>query len=331
MLDELYKRYGPEIEEALRKYVAEGLPKEFRAEFLYFIETGGKRLRPMITLLFAEATGGDWRAALPAAAAVELVHNYSLIFDDIIDRADLRRGRPTVRKAFGDSAAILIGIWYREAIERALLDTPDPPRFAAMASEAIKAIDIGELYDILMERGSRGDPLFKAKRIRRVTLNEYIEMVRLKTGALMGLAAAFGAASSGAPSHLVESARRFGEQLGVAFQIVDDVLDIFGKEEEFGKEIGKDIKEHKFGNIVLLLGYERLGDYIIDVLSRDVVDEDDVKSLIDRLRSSGVKDEAMRYAKEFADRALAELANLPDSWARDALAELTRFVLLREK
>lgn len=327
----MYQRYGPEIEHALRKYVSEGLPEEFRDEFLYFIETGGKRLRPMITLLFAEATGGDWRTAIPAAAAVELIHNYSLIFDDIIDRADVRRGKPTVRKAFGDSAAILIGIWYREAIERALLDTPDPPRFAAMASEAIRAIDIGELYDILMERAGRSDPLFISKRLRQVTLEKYFEMVRLKTGALMGLAAAFGAASSGAPNRLVETARRFGEYLGIAFQIVDDVLDIFGKEDEFGKEIGKDIKEHKLGNIVLLLGYERLGKSVLDILSREVIGAEEVRKLIDELRLSGVREEAMRYAQEFAEKALSELSNLPDSWARDALAELTKFVLVRER
>lgn len=166
-MDKLHGLYGREIDEQLIKYLGKDVNEEFREAVIYQVSTGGKRLRPLITLTTAGACGSDYRIALPAAAIVELIHNYSLIYDDIIDEALLRRNKPTVRAKYGDNAAILIGIWYREAIEEAILDTRDPVSFAKETANTIRAIDEGgERLDILLEySGGRKDPYFTENRL----------------------------------------------------------------------------------------------------------------------------------------------------------------------
>ncbi|MEL9990469.1 MAG: polyprenyl synthetase family protein [Thermoproteus sp.] len=330
ILTRLHEKYGAEIENALVKYLSIDLAPDFREEVLYQITTGGKRLRPILTLTVAEALG-DFKKAVPAAAIVELIHNYSLIYDDIIDRGEVRRNKPTTRAAFGDYAAILIGIWYREAIEEAVLETPKPLEFARDVANVIKAIDEGERLDILFELAGRDDPYFVKARWPEVRLEDYIKMVSLKTGALIAAAAKWGAMSVVDDKALIESAWDFGMNAGIAFQIIDDVLDIFGDPKKFGKEIGKDVKEHKRGNIVILLGLAELdGDAkteLLSILSRPVVSDEDAKRAVALLERTDAKERALRLADEYREKALRSLERLPHS--RD-LEELAAFIVQRQ-
>lgn len=330
VLDRLSQRYGRYIEEALVEYLSRGVAPDFKDAVLYQIATGGKRLRPVLTLTVAEALG-DFKKAVPAAAIVELIHNYSLIYDDIIDRGEVRRNKPTTRAAFGDYAAILIGIWYREAIEEAVLETPKPLEFAREVAGVIRAIDEGERLDILFELAGRDDPYFVKARWPEVRLEDYIKMVSLKTGALIAAAAKWGAMSVVDDKALIESAWDFGMNAGIAFQIVDDVLDIFGDPKKFGKEIGKDVKEHKRGNIVILLGLAELDGAakteLLSILSRASVSDEDAKRAVALLERTSAKERALRLADEYREKALRSLERLPHT--KD-LEELAAFIVQRQ-
>lgn len=332
VLERLHGRYGEALEEALERYLSMDLAEDFREAVLYQVRTGGKRLRPLLTLAAAEAVSGRWRPALPAAAAVELIHNYSLIYDDIIDRGDVRRGKPTVRRLYGDNAAMLIGIWYREAIEEAVLDTPRPAAFAREVAKVIKAIDEGERLDILFEAAGRDDPYFVSARRGQVTVEDYVRMVTLKTAVLIAAAAKWGVMSVTEDQALAEAAWSFGMNAGVAFQVVDDVLDIYGDFARFGKEIGKDIREHKRGNAVVAVALARLPprerERLLSILAKGRLTDDDVREAVALLDSADARAEALRLAEGYRAEAERALDKLPNS---GELRELLRFILSRDR
>ncbi len=333
IVSSLYGRYGENVEKVLEHYLSIDVDPSFRDAVLYQVRTGGKRIRPLITLLVADALGDHLRA-LPAAAIVELIHNYSLIYDDIIDRSDLRRGKPTVRKLFGDYAAMLVGIWYREAIEEAILDTPNPLVFMREVAKTIKSIDEGERLDILFERAGREDPYFVGARPPTVTWDDYLRLIRLKTASLFSASAKFGALSTTEDQHIISEVARFGESLGIAFQITDDVLDVFGDVTRFGKEVGKDIKEHKIGNAVVLLALEELDvadrRTLLGILSKDRVDDADVRTAVDLISGTKARERAVGEARRYMEAALTSLRVLPDAERRRELEELATFVVFRE-
>ncbi|WP_069808189.1 polyprenyl synthetase family protein [Vulcanisaeta thermophila] len=341
ILERLHSLYGREIDEELKKYLGIDVHPEFRDAVLYQVSTGGKRLRPLIALTSARACGGDYRRALPAAAIVELIHNYSLIYDDIIDEATLRRGKPTVRARYGDNAALLIGIWYREAIEEAILSTRNPPLFAREVARVIREIDEGERLDILMEYAGRRDPYFVENRLGPKLLNNweelyntYLRMIRLKTAALMRTSAALGALSVTDDEGCVKALSEYGENLGMAFQVLDDVLDIFGDVRKFGKEIGKDIKEHKLGNIVVVMALRELSEAekseLLGVLGKVPVGDDDVRRAVELISRTRARENALRVAMEFAGRAEDALGRLGVNEGVEDLREILRFTVTRE-
>lgn len=341
ILEKLHSLYGREIDEQLIKYLSKEVSEEFRDAVIYQVSTGGKRLRPLITLTAARACGGDYRAALPAAAIVELIHNYSLIYDDIIDEALLRRNKPTVRAKYGDNAAILIGIWYREAIEEAILETRDPIAFARETASTIRAIDEGERLDILLEYAGRRDPYFAENRLGGPRLlsnwealyNTYVKMISLKTAALIRTAAVFGAMSVNA-QHCVNPLSDYGTYLGLAFQVLDDILDIFGDVRKFGKEIGKDIKEHKLGNAVVVMALKELGDKdkeeLLGILGKTAVTNDDVKRAVEIISKTNARENALKIAMDFAEKSEKALNELGSNEFVDDLREILRFTVTRE-
>ncbi len=334
--------YGREIDEYLLKYLSRGADEAFKEAIQYQVLTGGKRYRPIITIVSAQACGGDRGKALPAAAIVELIHNYSLIFDDIIDEAVLRRGKPTVRARYGDNAAMLIGLWYREAIEEAILETTNPPLFARETARTIREIIEGERLDILMECGGRKDPFFVENRLcQRLVKGDwnrlyevYKRMITLKTAALIRTSAVFGAYSAGAKDVIVNALRRYGESLGLAFQIIDDVLDIFGDVRKFGKEIGKDIKEHKLGNAVIVFALRELTDSdrerLLSILEKETIMDEDVKEAVDIIAKTNAREIAIEEAQKHAEEAIRALEILGENEYAGYLREIAWFTVRRE-
>ncbi|MEU9991180.1 polyprenyl synthetase family protein [Streptomyces sp. NPDC048045] len=199
---------------------------------------GGKGVRQALAVLGAEAAGADGRAGVPAAVAVELVHAFSLLHDDIMDGDATRRRRPAVWKAYGTGPAVLAGDALFALAVETLAAAPGGPGAVRLLSTALADLVRGQADDLLFAARPFGGP-------ERVTPEEYMAMAEHKTGALLGCAAALGAALGGAPEPVVTALDRAGRHLGVAFQLVDDVLGIWGDPAVTGKPVGGDLREHK--------------------------------------------------------------------------------------
>lgn len=201
----------------------------------YGLTAGGKRLRPALTLMAAEAFGASEQEAMHPALAMEMFHNFTLLHDDVMDRSEMRRGRQTVHAKWDEATAILSGDAMLTLATQLISDVPDDRLRPLLDSFNRMALDVYEGQALDMEFEHRED----------VTLAEYIEMVRLKTGALLGACAYTGAIIAGASPEDAEAMREYGEMLGIAFQIEDDWLDTFGDAATFGKPIGGDINNAK--------------------------------------------------------------------------------------
>jgi len=244
-----YTVYRQEIEAYLQGLFADQKPwGDLYESMRYSLLAGGKRIRPVLTLEFARLAGGDdaWRAALPAACALELVHTYSLIHDDLpcMDDDDLRRGKPTNHKVYGETMAVLAGDALQAAAYQLILANREMPserrlRCALLLAEASgpDGMVAGQVLDTIHEPKTE-------EALRQVHL--------LKTGAMIRAACVMGCVAGGGDEAMCSSAGKYAAELGMAFQIRDDLLDVIGNAEEFGKPIGSDRDEGKCTFVDLL-------------------------------------------------------------------------------
>ena len=224
--------YREEFLAHLRTSIAVKEPRNLYEPIDYILQLGGKRLRPVLTLIATDLFGGDYRKALPAAAAVEVFHNFSLVHDDIMDNASLRRGKATVHQKWNSNIAILSGDAMLICAYR-LLESYPPDTFAALAKLFSKtALCEGQQWDMYFETQTQ------------VSIPQYLQMIRYKTAVLVGAALQMGAIIAGTSVENQELIYDFGVTIGLAFQLQDDYLDTFG-DEAFGKKIGGDILENK--------------------------------------------------------------------------------------
>lgn len=228
-------QYRQIAEDALRALDLEREPLGLYAPIRYAMDCGGKRLRPVLALAAADAVGGDLAAALPAAVAAEVFHNFTLLHDDIMDKSPTRRGKPSVYKKWNEATAILSGDAMLTYAGMILADAPQE-RFGFLFrtfNRAAMAVYEGQQLDMDFER--RDD----------VTVEEYIRMISGKTSALIGGACEMGAGSVSENSTVTGAFYDYGFYLGLAFQLQDDLLDSFGDASTFGKPIGGDILNDK--------------------------------------------------------------------------------------
>lgn len=265
----------------------------------YLLALGGKRLRPIVALAAAEAEGGDVADGLPPAMAVELFHNFTLMHDDIMDAAPLRRGMPTVHLKWDENAAILSGDTMYTLANMALVGT-NPAHLSTVSKwfhQTALEVCIGQQLDMSFE--DRDD----------VTLAEYTEMIRLKTSVLLAASLAMGAAAAGASAERQAAWYRFGEQVGLAFQIQDDLLDAFGSD-AVGKQIGGDILADK----KTYLWIHTLASGGREVLESWQGRGDDPAAKIEAVRgamvAAGADAEARAAMDRLVDSACAELARM---------------------
>lgn len=290
----------------------------------------GKGIRPMVCLCAATAVGGKAADALDVAAAIELTHEFSLIHDDIQDGDRLRRGRPTLWAEVGIAQAINAGDALF-AIARSLLSAADPP-FGASTALAICA-----LYDeacLRLAEGQQQDIAFEAG--APVSEPAYLQMVRDKTGAILGAAAALGALAGGAARDTAARLAAYGDALGVAFQIQDDVLGLWGDPRLTGKPAGNDLRRRKRSLPILRgLAHPSLGPVLAERLARpDAWDDRDTEGWLGRLEDAGCRAEAESAAKERAveaERLLAEAGLDLASAAGRLLVGLTRAAVERDR
>lgn len=210
-------------------------PAELYEPIKYTLSFGGKRIRPVLTLLACDLFGGNIEDAINAAVALEMFHNFTLIHDDIMDKAPLRRGKPTVYKKWNTDIAILSGDTLFAKAYQIAINTKEKFLKKVLIVLTNVAIDVceGQQYDMNFETN------------KDVSIEKYIDMIRLKTAALIGSCLKAGAIIGNAPDEDADNIYKFGENLGIAFQLKDDLLDIYGDETVFGKKEGGDIISNK--------------------------------------------------------------------------------------
>ncbi len=308
--------------------VEERLLAETALEFPYvsdilqsLIRAGGKRLRPLLLLLAAKPFRYDLDRLVPAAAGIELLHTASLIHDDSIDGASLRRGQPTLNALFEPSVVIMVGD-YMFARSAMLAASTMNPRVLAVFARCLGSICDGQLRE-----------LFASRRID-ISLDDYQRRIYGKTASLFAASAEIGAILAEATDDQIELLREFGGAMGMAFQIVDDVLDFQANEAELGKPAGQDLRHGTvtLPTMLFLQNGKATVDQralVMEVIQREGTDESLVATAVQLIRESGALEEALDYARRFVEEAKALLTELPPSDDRDMLAALADHALAR--
>lgn len=318
-LIEEIKNRGEMVENAIQNLMPIGRPDELYRAMRYLFDAGGKRLRPATLMLSAEAVGGNPDFVVPAATAVELVHNFTLIHDDIMDQDELRRGMPAVHVKWGLSGAILAGdTLYSKAFHILSQARAEPARMVqclTLMSVTCTEICEGQWMDISFEK--RDD----------VSEAEYMEMVEKKTAILYAASAKLGAILGGGTPEEAQALWDFGRLTGVGFQIFDDVLDLITPEDVLGKIRGSDLME---GKRTLIAIHAKENNVEIDVFGKGTATREEIDEALKILEDSGSIDYALTTAKNFVAEGKAKLDILPDGEAKDILLALADYMIERK-
>ncbi len=324
---------GSQVDKKMIELLATGASKDFQEVVFHQVQAGGKRIRPALAILFCQAAGGKLGDALSSAAAIELTHNYSLILDDIIDDADVRRNLPTTWTKYGLNFGILASTHYREAIEEGSLQSPNHLAISRIIADTIRELVEGERLDVLFEQLPSNEEYTEKHRYREVNLDDYETMIGYKTAALLRAACEVGVICANGSTELQQAARDFGWKAGIAFQLADDVLDLFAEEAKLGKKLGKDIYEHKLGNVVILHSLQLLSpenrDYVFQVLRSPTPTEHDVKKVIALLKQTEASNIVRDKAKGLVDEAKKAIECFPNKEATKLLESLVDFIYQR--
>jgi geranylgeranyl diphosphate synthase type I len=326
------KIVDPKIKEILDLYV----DKKTRKLVNYQIEVGGKRLRPALAVASCLVCGGEINDVLYPAAGLEILHNYTLIIDDIIDNSDLRRGKPTTWFKFGRSIAQCVGMGYSATIFQAANKSKNPIKTSELLAKALKAIVDGEILDILFEQSGREDEKYiTANRYKKITQHDYFRMIDQKTVTLIQACCEIGGITAGAKKSEMATLKKYGFNLGIAFQIKDDILDIFGNEKKFGKKIGNDIKERKLGNIVIFYALRELPQpkrkKVLTILRKKEIKDKEIKEVIKLIKETKAKERAYLLGKDYTKKAKENLKFLPHNKWNEILNKIADFVIERNK
>jgi geranylgeranyl diphosphate synthase type II len=313
------------FESALAQLSMPEEPELLYTPIIYSMSGGGKRLRPVLLLLAAEAFGGSVDEAMPTALAVEIFHNFTLLHDDIMDNADVRRGKPSVYAKWGGNVALLSGDAMLITAYKSLakISAERLPKVMNIFSDMALAVCEGQQYDMDFET------------MDKVSVEEYMQMIERKTSALLSGSAMIGATMAGAAEEDVKKIYRFATELGLAFQLQDDVLDSYG-DNALGKKIGGDILEGK-KTFLMVQALNRASKEEREVLTtthlrKDIAEQqkiDIVKALYDKLDVKRVAEQQIELRFE---RALAVLDTLSIAGERtENLAEFARNLMGRKK
>jgi len=318
MMEEELERRAALVTATIEKLLPVMHPRGLYEASRHLVDSGGKRLRPSMLLLAAEAAGGEALALAPAAVSIELVHNFTLIHDDIMDNADVRRGRPAVHKIWGQSGAILAGdTLYSKAFQVLGMTAASPERILGamnMLSRTCTAICEGQWLDMEFESKDR------------VTENEYMEMIEKKTGVLYGASAGMGGLLAGASPEVVRALDEFGRLTGMGFQLQDDVIDLLTPEEVSGKRQGGDLIE---GKKTLIMIHAFANDVVVPVFSKKDASAVEIFRSISILEGSGSIEYARSRAEEMVAQGKRALDVLPPSSAKETLLELADYMIRR--
>jgi geranylgeranyl diphosphate synthase type I len=287
---------------------------------------GGKRIRPFLTMTSCESVSGEIQKALPLAAGLELIHNFTLVHDDIMDHSLLRRNIPAVHVKFGEPSAILAGdLLFAKAFEAILGTSVDFSTFKHLQQDFINGI-------IAICEGQQLDMEFEQR--KTVTEQEYLDMISKKTGALFELAGKGGGLIGGGNPSEVAALQTYGMTLGLAFQIWDDYLDMSSTATTLGKDIGNDIRNGKKTLIAVHSLTHATGKHrklLDDVFGNHVASEQDVALVYDLFRDLGSIEYAQQRAMHFVTQAKDAITLIKPSDAKELLYQLIEYTIQREK
>ncbi len=276
----------------------------------YIVSAGGKRIRPMLVLLFSRALGFEGRERHELAAVVEFIHTATLLHDDVVDESDLRRGRQTANALFGNAASVLVGDFLDSRAFQRMVSV-NRMRVLQVLADATNTIAEGEVLQLM----NMHDP--------DIDIPAYLKVIRYKTAKLFEASAQLGAVLAGAPSEVEERCAEYGRSLGTAFQLIDDLLDYEGNTAELGKNVGDDLREGK-PTMPLLVAMQRGGDderrFVREAIEQGSVER--LPQIIEIVRKTGALEATREAARVEADRARRALEVLPLSPYREALLEL---------
>jgi geranylgeranyl pyrophosphate synthase len=319
-MTETMSLYGPVATDVSRvgerlRGLANGHHPLLKSTLAYVFETSGKQLRPALVMLSGKLGDYDVDRLVTLAASLEVVHTATLVHDDTIDQALTRRGLKTVSAVWNSKIAILVGdfLFAQSAYLAAQLDDV---RIMSLLSETVMAMSTGELRQ------------YSASRTREIDESDYFQRIAGKTASLLAMCCEGAGVVSKQSEAQIRALRSFGTNLGIAFQIVDDVLDFAGDEETLGKPAGSDLREGTITLPAILLAQSLARD---DPLRLDLEHGRNIERAIVSVRSSDALDAALRRAREYADAALSALDVFPASEAKDALCQVAERTLSRRR
>lgn len=318
-----YETYKTLVDEQLHNAVRDRSPQSLYIPTEHILQGGGKRVRAVLVMLASEAVGRDGNHALKAGLAVEILHNFTLVHDDIMDRADTRRGRATVHARWDEGTAILVGDVMIGLAQILLLEnsgTRCPEILQAFAQGIIDVCE-GQALDREFER--RND----------ISPEEYLQMIAMKTGRLVEMAAEIGGLIGGGTPEEISALRAYARNIGLAFQIQDDLLDLIADEEKLGKQIGKDIIEGKRTYLVVQAIRKELNAEEEDLMRRLLdgpgLPPTEIRTARALFERHGILEEARADVERYCAEATACLAQLPDLPARGMLEWFAEMLMRR--
>ncbi len=324
----LYERERNIIEKKLRASLQNRKPQSLYAPSSYIIEGGGKRLRPLLVLFSTKAVGGKFSQAYNAAVAVELLHNFTLVHDDIMDNADKRRNRLTLHKKFDLSSAILSGDSMLSVAYEFLLK--DLPGAASVNTKKIISSFTTGLIEVC--EGQSFDKDFELK--EKVSINEYLLMIQKKTAAMMEMCCNIGALLGGGGNKEIKALSNFGKNIGIAFQIQDDLLDIIGNENEFGKFVGGDLIEGKKTFLFLTALSKAKGNDkkdLMNMIKNKGIKKHQIKKYKSLYEKLNVIEESEKEISVYTNKALRSIRSLKNDDDKNVFAWLADSLIKRKK
>jgi geranylgeranyl diphosphate synthase, type II len=318
----LTSQYKNAVEKRLSFYTQGHRPAMLREPIKYVLSSGGKRLRAILVLLSCEAVGGKARNAIDAATAIEIFHNFTLVHDDVMDNANKRRGQQTIHKKWDTNVAILVGDELSGLAYSALLNS-QTKRLREILNIFTKAF-------IQVCEGQAFDKEFETR--TSVSLNDYLRMIEKKTACLISAATHIGGVFGDGNNQEIKALSDFGKYLGIAFQIMDDLLDVEGYEPEFGKTIGGDIKEKKKTYLMIealnrAKGIDRVA--LKSVIAKNHITSDDVKRVHKIYDDYNIIADTKLEIARITHRAQKSLACLKESRAKQILLWLSNQLIER--
>ncbi len=283
----------------------------------YVVRSGGKGIRPALTLLSGRFYNYNLEYLLPMATAVELMHTATLVHDDAIDKSEARRGKPTIYKIWGEETSVLLGDYLFAKAGETVSDTHNP-QVIKLFSQTLATITSEELSQLL--------GAFKLKQTRQ----QYFQRISGKTASLFSLATVSGAILSEAPEKAVKILEEYGHNLGIAFQIVDDILDFTGTREKLGKPAGTDLAQGTLTLPAILLLERYPEDNPIKKVFENKDKQKNIERAIELIRNSSIVQECYGIATEYRAKACQNLNLLPENPSRQALAGLADYIINRK-